>query len=335
VVTGARVLLYRNGMLRSYRAAVPVISVGNLTVGGTGKTPVTDALVKRLLQRGVRVAVVSRGYGGTFTGDVGVVSNGDGRLRMAPQDAGDEPCLLARRNPALRVYVARKRALGVQAAEQAGAQIIVLDDGFQHLAVRRNLDIVLLDARAPFGNGQLLPAGPLRETPGALHRAGLVVMTHATSPTGRQLPFAGPVLHCRPKLADALRTLDGREVPWAEVEGRPVLAFAGIARPDDFFAALRARGVTPDETLAFNDHQDYAAEQLNRLLQSCDNEKLLITTEKDAVKLQAADLPCPCLVAPLVLEFDEAAELDKALEEVVRQTRNLHHQDTKSTKETQ
>lgn len=313
-----RACLYRCGALKAYQAAVPVVSVGNLTVGGTGKTPVVDAVVKNLAARGIRVAVVSRGYGGRFAGSVGVVATGDGGLLMSPRDSGDEPLLLAKRNPSLAVYVARKRVLGVRAAEEAGAQVIILDDGFQHLPVRRNLDIVLLDARAPFGNGQLLPVGPLREAPGALRRADLVIMTHAEQPPNREIPFAGPILHCRPRLADTLMTLDGQKLSWASLDGHPVLAFAGIARPDDFFAAVRAKGVFLEETLALNDHQEYSAGQLNRLIQSCDNQKFLITTEKDGVKLRTADLPCPCLVAPLVLDFDESSRLDEILTHLLK-----------------
>ncbi len=321
LIVRLRAVLYARGVLAVYRPSVPVISVGNLAVGGTGKTPVTDALVKRLIARGLRVAVVSRGYGGDCAGPVGTVAAGDGCLLLSPQQAGDEPCLLARRNPTLLVFVAARRVRGVRAAEASGAQIVVLDDGFQHLAVRRDLDIVLLDSRAPFGNGQVLPAGPLREPAAALRRADLVIMTHAAAPPAPGLAFAGPVLHCRHRLGTELLTLDGVPVPWSTLDGQAALAFAGIARPEDFFAALRARGVTLSATLAFNDHQDYSGEQLNRLVQSCDNEKLLITTEKDAVKLRAADLPCPCLVAPLELAIDESDELDRALERVLRARR--------------
>jgi tetraacyldisaccharide 4'-kinase len=130
------------------------------------------------------------------------------------------------------------------------------------------------------------------------------------------------VLRCRHRLADTLSTLDGEECPWSDLTQRQVIAFAGIARPDDFFAALRARGVELASTLALNDHQDYAAEQLNRLIQMCDNKSLLITTEKDAVKLRAASFPCPCLIAPLVLEFDEPGQLEEILEHVVKGVRS-------------
>jgi tetraacyldisaccharide 4'-kinase len=314
---GLRTLLYRAGLLRSYRAGVPVVSVGNLVVGGTGKTPVTDFIAKHLIVRGLRVAVVSRGYGGQFSGEVGTVAAGDGRLLMAAREAGDEPCLLARRNPALQVFVARKRTRGVRAAEAAGAQVVVLDDGFQHLAVQRDLDIVLLDSRAPFGNGHLLPAGPLREPRRALRRADLLVLTHAQGAGQASLPLAGPAVRCRHRLGDRLLTLTGEERPWSVLDGRQVVAFAGIARPDDFFAALRRRGLTLAATLALNDHQEYAGAQLNRLIQLCDNEKLLVTTEKDAVKLRPEALPGPCLVVPLELIFDEPDQLASLLARVV------------------
>jgi tetraacyldisaccharide 4'-kinase len=312
-----RAALYRYGVFHCYRARVPVVAIGNLTVGGTGKTPVTDLIVKRLLAQGCRVAVVSRGYGGSFKGAVGKVADGSGELLMSPVDAGDEPCLLARRNPGLLVFVARRRALGVQAAEGAGAQVVVLDDAFQHLAVGRDLNIVLVDSRAPFGNGHLLPAGPLREPLSALRRADLLIRTHATKDSGVLPGYSGPQLACRHRLADHLLSLDGRRYSWAQLAGQKILAFAGIAHPEDFFAALTARGVTPLNTLAFADHQDYSVDVLNRLVQLCENVQLLITTEKDAVKLHTAALPCPCLAAPLELEFAGEDVLDVALERVL------------------
>jgi tetraacyldisaccharide 4'-kinase len=320
LVVDFRAGLYHRGVLPSYRAPVPVISVGNLTVGGTGKTPVCDAVVKHLLARGLRVTLVSRGYGGSFAGEVGVVAMGDGQLLMKAAEAGDEPCLLAQRNPALQVVVARKRAHAVRAAVAKGADVVVLDDGFQHLAVQRDLDIVLLDSRAPFGNGQLLPAGPLREPTAALRRADLLVMTHAACPVDQHPPFHGPVLRCHHRLAERLQTLAGEDRPWLVLAGRQVVAFAGIARPEDFFSALRARGVVLSATLAFNDHQDYAEEQLKRLIQTCDNNKLLITTEKDAVKLRSAAFTVICLVAPLELTFDEPGKLERILDQVVERS---------------
>lgn len=317
MVVTVRDCLYRRGLRQVYRAPVPVVSVGNLTAGGTGKTPVTDHLVKRVLARGVRVAIVSRGYGGSCREDVGKVADGSGRLFMSPGEAGDEPYLLASRNPGVAVYVARRRRHGVAAAAADGAECVVLDDAFQHRAVARDLDIVLLDARRPFGNGRLLPAGTLREPAAALRRADLLLLTHASEPPA--VPFAGdlPVVSCRHRFAEELLDLHDRRTPWESLAGRDCLAFAGIARPEDFFAALHARGVRLAGSWALADHQDYTPDLLKRLVDECDNGRLLLTTEKDAVKLRAAGFAARCLRVPLELDFDNDQPLERALDDVL------------------
>lgn len=306
--------LYRLGVKPVYHATVPVISVGNLTVGGTGKTPMTDFLMKRLLRAGRRVAVVSRGYGGRFRGPWGLVADSEGRLLMTPDQCGDEPCLLAQRNPQAMVFVARRRALGVAAAVRAGAGIVLLDDGFQHRALHRDCDIVLLDARRPFGNGHLLPAGLLREPVKALKRSHLIVLAHDHGASLPQLPVTGPVLRCRHRFAGEVVSLEGERLTWAQLRGVKVLAFAGIARPEGFFAALREQGVHLSASLALADHQEYSRQVLNRLAEACHNAELMLTTEKDAVKLSAADLPLPCYRVPLELDFSNLEHLDQVLE---------------------
>ena len=308
-----RSFCYRQRWFRSYRAGVPVISVGNLTAGGTGKTPVVDALVKRLVKRGKKVAVVSRGYGGTFNGKFGRVSPVGGGAALSPEAAGDEPFLLASRNPEARVYIARKRRFGVAAAEADGVECIVLDDAFQHLAVQRDLDIVLLDARNPFGNGSLLPAGLLREPRRALRRADLLILTHSEAP--EHSVFKEPdALRCRHRLADHLLNAEGLRLPWSHVAGRRCLAFAGIAHPTDFFAKLRSMGCDQLETLSFVDHQAYGDDELRRINEASVDVDFLLTTEKDAVKLQGAPFAKPCLTIPLELEFEHAEAIDNALE---------------------
>jgi len=316
LIVSLRSFLYRKGWLFSYRAAVPVISVGNLTVGGTGKTPVVDALVKQLIKRGKKVAVVSRGYGGSFSGNAGRVTPTGGGDVLTSEAAGDEPFLLAKKNPDVSVYVARRRRFGVAAAEADGAECIVLDDAFQHLAVQRDLDIVLLDARNPFGNGCLLPAGLLREPRRALKRADLIIQTHSNA-MEESLFKECKTVRCQHRLADYLVNAEGHSVPWSQIDGRRCLAFAGIARPDDFFAKLRDNGCDLSETFHLADHQNFSVEVLEQINNACHDVDLLLTTEKDAVKLQGIHFLKPCLVVPLELEFENIEVIEESLDNVL------------------
>lgn len=313
-----RASCYRRGVLRSYRAPVPVVSIGNLAVGGTGKTPLVDHLVKYYLALGKRVAVVSRGYGGSKERAVRVVCAGNGAL-LAPKECGDEPYLLARRNPRALVLVTPRRAAGIQlAVEQYQAELILLDDGFQHLAVKRDLDIVLLDAKRPLGNGQVLPAGLLRESTAALRRGDLFLLSRSDGSRGAALPVTGPVLHCRHALADQAFDLAGRVQPLSELLGKRGVAFAGIAEPGEFFQALRCKGLRLIATLPLADHCSYGANDLRALATLCEGADYLITTEKDGVKLPATKLPLPCYQMPMALEFFEPGGLEQALDAVIR-----------------
>lgn len=313
--------LYRSGLKSSYRASVPVISVGNLIVGGTGKTPMVDFLARYISRHSIRCAIVSRGYGGNYRQQVARVLDADGQAKLTAAECGDEPYLLARRNPMVPVYVARTRKLGVQAAERDGARLILLDDGFQHLAVQRDLDIVLLDAQRPFGNGRMLPAGILREPRSALQRAGLVVVTRSDKVASHPLHYQGPVLRSRHQPAEALTTLGGEIVPAEDYAGKSCLAFAGIARPEEFFQALRNFGLGNIEEVSLADHQHYNRDILNRLLRSCHNHDLLITTEKDAVKLSDADFPIPCYQLGVEIVFDDISPLAAMLGDILAECR--------------
>jgi len=313
--------LYRLGVLSVYRAPVPVVSVGNLSVGGTGKTPMVDYVVKLLLARNRRVGVVSRGYGGGDFGAVGVVSAGDGPL-LSPEICGDEPYLLARRNPTAIVLVAPRRADGIRmAVERFGADVIVLDDGFQHLAVARDLDIVLLDASRPFGNGRLLPAGLLREPPSSLRRAGLVVLTRSDGSEDVDVALDVPLLRCRHRLAEEAVALDGARMPLADLGGRRLVAFAGIADPGGFFSELADRGLHPFQRVALPDHVTYDRQTLELLRAAAISADFLVTTEKDGVKLTADQLPVTCCQIPMTLEFfaEGSLLLQRALGAVIPQ----------------
>ena len=323
LVMRVRANLYRVGLKSSYRASVPVVSVGNIVVGGTGKTPMVDSLVRHISGLGVRCAVVSRGYGGSYRQDVARVKGADGTINMTAVECGDEPYLLAKRNPGVQVYVARKRWLGVQAAEQDGMQLILLDDGFQHLAVDRDLDIVLLDVKRPFGNGRMLPAGRLREPRSALRRADVVVMTRSEAETKNPLPEDLLVLRSRHQVDKTMKTLDGAVVPEVDYRGKSCLAFAGIARPEEFFQSLQAFGFGRIEEISLADHQEYSQDVLNRLLGSCDNHDLMVTTEKDAVKLSATDFPIPCYQVGVEIVFDDVSPLVSLLGETLVQYQNV------------
>lgn len=313
--------LYREGILAVYRAPVPVVSVGNLTVGGTGKTPMVDYLVKWLSRQGRRVAVVSRGYGGQMSGRVGVVCAGEGPL-LPPEVCGDEPYLLALRNPGALVMIAPRRSDGIRlAVERFAADVIVLDDGFQHLSVARDLDIVLLDARHPFGNGYPLPAGVLREFPAALAQAGVVVLTRSDGSEEPALNLDCPPLRCRHQLAAEAVSLAGDRLPLERLAGLRGVAFAGIADPENFFAALAAKGIHLVQTLSLPDHATYDRDTLVLLTSAARSADFLVTTEKDGVKITAAQLPVPCYQIPMTLEFHAEGSLllERALRTAIHQ----------------
>ena len=311
-IVRVRLCAYSIGFKKTYRAKVPVISVGNLTVGGTGKTPMTDFLAKWMQKHDIKASIVSRGYGGEYTDPVMRVVL-EGAQATKPATCGDEPFLLARKNPSIPVFVARRRALGVKAAEEAGAELIILDDGFQHRAVHRDLDIVLLNSERPFGNGHMLPAGQLREPSSSLHRSHLLVMTRSL-PDVESTPISyKPTLFSQHKISQSLSSLSGDVLHMTELVGKSCVAFAGIARPEDFFAALKENHLTLKEEIPLADHQVYDEALFSRLSKSCQGADVLITTEKDAVKLAKINLPIPCYQVGVEMTFSKLDVLDEML----------------------
>ncbi len=299
---------YRRGRLAVRRLPCPVISIGNITVGGTGKTPLAYYLAERLQQAGRRCAVVSRGYKGGAEKSGGIVSDGR-RIILPAAAAGDEPFLLATRllAVAVPVVVGRNRyAAGMLALEQFKPEVILLDDAFQHLRLARDVDLVLLDGRRPFGNGHLLPRGTLREPPAALARGDIFILTRAAAGAGDGTfdPRLSRLLHRRPlyrsvhvpELVDwteagrRLGMRDGLRRPAPDIgrlAGRRVFAFAGIADNRGFATAIRRLNCDLTGFMDFSDHHAYTDRDLAAVLRAArrSGAEVVCTTEKDAVRL--------------------------------------------------
>ncbi len=305
VAVGLRQLGYRVGVLRTRRAPIAVVSVGNLVVGGTGKTPLTLWLARMLAARGLRTAIVSRGYGGSAAG-VTVVSSGTGPA-AAPAAVGDEPVMLAKSFSG-PVITAARRADGAAAAAALGCQLVVLDDGFQHRALARAFDLVAVDGR----RGPLLPAGPMREPVQALRRADAIVLVDGEDGEAqiRDLPEAIPTYRMR---FDAVALVESRERRWFELHighlaTRRIVAVSGVERPDRFYALLRRYEAVIDEVFEYPDHHAYTAEDWQRIARRGHSADLIVTTEKDLVKLEAFPFATGKLVALRIAPRIERAE---------------------------
>jgi len=259
---------FRRALARPSRAPVPVICVGNLVAGGAGKTPVVLSLAHWLRLRGVPAHVVTRGYGGTLRGPVRV----DPTLHDAAA-VGDEPLLIAAQAPC---WVARDRAAGARAASDAGAPAILLDDGFQHPGLGKDISAVVVDAEYRFGNGRIIPAGPLREPIATgLARADAIVLI---GDGDLAIPFDGPVLRA-----------DIAPIAGKRFAGRRVFAFAGIGRPPKFFATLKSCGAEIIGSRTFADHYRFGHAEIAALHREAQAANAsLVTTAKDWVRLLPA-----------------------------------------------
>ncbi|MDR3553321.1 MAG: tetraacyldisaccharide 4'-kinase [Syntrophobacteraceae bacterium] len=278
---------------RRVKLPVPVISIGNLSVGGTGKTPLTIWMCRFLLELGFHPAVLTRGYGRRGKSPGLIPSSCDEPLAEL---FGDEPVMMAERLPATPVWVGADRAASGEAALEAGSvDVLVLDDGFQHLALDRDLDIVLLDCRNPFGNGFVLPAGPLREPPSHLQRADVFVLTHAGGEVDsaslknnlQNLFPTTPAFACNHRLQGIRLGRGGPLLPLGHLFGRKAVAFAGIAAPESFFDDLRKEGIEVCRSFDFPDHHRYTSEDLRQIV-SCASRLtagLIVTTAKDFTRL--------------------------------------------------
>jgi tetraacyldisaccharide 4'-kinase len=292
---GAREWLYARGVLQARALECPVVSIGNLTVGGTGKTPAVELAVRTLMDLGHRPGVLSRGYG-RRGGGVKIVADA-ASIRLDAEEAGDEPFLLARRLPGVPVVVGPNRyEAGRMARTRFGVTALVLDDGFQHRTLRKSLEIVMARAAQPWGNGRMLPGGPLREPLAGLARAHLVVATGARQPqeagevsaTVARVAPTVPVLTAVHVPTECFESSAMRFVPLAALGGAKLIAFAGIGLPAGFRRTLGEAAVSVADFREFPDHHWYTREDLARLERRAGEVSAdgFVTTEKDWVRLR-------------------------------------------------
>lgn len=312
---------------------VPVISIGNLTVGGTGKTPMTQFLCRQLASQSKRVAVLSRGHGGRSQ-SVRVVSDAGGRVLLSATDAGDEPVLLAQTLPGVPVLVGKDRRLsGREALRRFDLDVLVLDDGFQYWQLARDLDIVLLDARRPFDNGFLLPRGLLREPMRHLRRAKVVVATRSGALSlAQRRELAEAVARLAPEArlffadhkpagfvpADALHA---PLRPLADLSEMPIAAVSAIAQPQPFVDMLtRSTGAAIVYQKAWTDHRAISEAEAGKVIREAERAgaEALVMTEKDAVKWPSLQSTLPLYALRIEMAVEDEAGFMKAVREGTR-----------------
>lgn len=285
-----RRLAYKKGWFKSRASELPVISVGNLVVGGAGKTPLVIWLACFFLNRGMKPAVLSRGYGRSPGPDELVVSLGGGPL-VRPVESGDEPWLIAHKAAGALVLVGPRRAALARRARRLGADILIMDDGFQHLALKRDLDLVVFKTANPWGNGRTMPAGPLREPWSALKAADALIFTGApeAEPARPEAwPPDKPVFQFFYRVDRLYRWADGVDQPREKWPRLAVAAFCGLGEPGGFYATLKEAGLTVAGVRSWPDHHQYEDRELRALIDWAEHlgVEFVAATEKDAVKIE-------------------------------------------------
>jgi 3-deoxy-D-manno-octulosonic-acid transferase len=324
-----RAAAYAHGLLRSFRLDRPVISVGNMSLGGSGKTPAVLAICRILLQRNLRPVVLTRGYGGRSTGAVQVLE-GEKDGKANPGVTGDEPRMISDRLPEVPVVVSPDRvAAGRYALDVFRPDVFVLDDGFQYLRLRRDLNLLVLDSMRPFGNGFVFPRGLLREAVRQMARADAVLLTHVADPVEteelrrfleRYRPEL-PVFTSRHAIVHLVHMSTGRVLSIGEMEPVRIMAVAGIGQPDRFFKMLQDRRMTIAAACEYSDHYRYTEDDLQMLESEARrrNAAMIVTTEKDAVRIESLRGSLELWwSARLELEIDHAPAFESVLERAVR-----------------
>lgn len=319
-IAKTRRALYRKGVLESFDLGVKTISIGNITTGGTGKTPLVAYIAKLLIEKGETVCILTRGYGRDNPKKRVLVADGK-KILADVKDAGDEPFELANKlmGKAIIIADARRADAGKWAREKFGVTTFILDDGFQHLQLKRTLDIVLLDATNPFGNGKLLPAGVLREPLESLERADAVVITRANLVENVSL-IKQTVSRINPKCQIFVsknqfgRLINLKEIfsptprnPQSVIRNLKSFAFCGLGNPDSFFVQLRDEKFNLTYSRTFPDHHIYNQREIQKLERDAINKSadVLLTTAKDAVKLTHLRFNLPCFVIENGLTFED------------------------------
>jgi len=320
VVVAARHLYWRK-MKR--RAPVMTVSVGNLTVGGNGKTPFTLFLARRLQSRGLRVGIVSRGYRRPRSKARAELVADGGALKIPPEDAGDEPAMMAKSFTG-PIAVARRRIDGIELLSKLGPlDAVILDDGFQHVRLSRDVDLVLVSNQRGFGNGWMLPAGPMREPIRAVGRADAIVVMNfgigapAIRPSQMKKLAARKILHAsvRPRALLASQQGVWRETP-LDLGGRRVLAVSGLADSSTFYAMLHELDADLVGVFDYPDHHAYTPADWQAMVNAMRDADLIVTTEKDLVKLERFPFPRDSLYA-LRLEVTMDGADARALDELI------------------
>jgi tetraacyldisaccharide 4'-kinase len=285
IAVRARLLLYKGGVLRTRGLTCPVISVGNITVGGSGKTPIVAAVSNLLTSKGLSVVILIRGYNRQGSGTA-IVSNKNSVL-LDVKKAGDEPFLLANKCKGVPVIVGKDRfKSGLLAIKEFSPDVIILDDGFQHIKLRRDLDILLFDSVRAVGSGYMLPRGPLREPKSSISRADTIMIKgKGTGVLQGKFNFKQQVFTFNYSPSALINLKDKTTETTKNLRGKKVFAFSALADPDSFYRTLKGSGAIIKNTLSFPDHHWFSPADITKIKDAAKDADFIVTTEKDLVRL--------------------------------------------------
>lgn len=331
-ISDIRWRLYEKGILKIRRLPCKVIAVGNLTMGGTGKTPMTIYLAELCQRWGVKTVIISRGYGGSEEKTGGIVTDGK-TIRMSPRQAGDEPYMMAARSGGIPVVVGADRyRSGQRAVQSFQPEVIILDDAFQHIRLHRDLNLLLFDFHRPLGNRHLFPRGILRESISAAARADALILTRCDGKADKQTwedlkvlkKAAGhrPVFKSAPRAVIRFMVEKGRHIKYSarketvqpdSLKGKKVFAFSGIADNYRFLETMIAFGCHVQEFYEFSDHHPYCFEDIDNIMKKGQDADAILTTEKDFMRIDVdVKVPVDLIVIGIDMDFgtDESALVD-------------------------